>query len=204
MFGFKNFIKRIKLFVNNKSTRKEEYKAIIGENSYINGMLIDVRDPNTPKENISIGDNCIISSRLILENVKGQIRIGNNTNIGGSTLISINEINIGSNVWISWGCTIIDHNSHSILYQDRMIDHEKALIGMKEGNPGKDKNWVNVKSSPIIIGNNSWIGLNCIILKGVTIGEGCIIGAGSVVTKSIPPNTIVGGNPAKVIRKLNV
>jgi maltose O-acetyltransferase len=55
---------------------------------------------------------------------------------------------------------------------------------------------------PIIIGNNVWLGSRSIILKGVTIGDHSVVGAGAVVTKSVPPKTIVAGNPAKVVRDL--
>ena len=61
-----------------------------------------------------------------------------------------------------------------------------------------------MNTAPIKICDNAWIGMNCIILKGVTIGEGAIVGAGSVVTKSVPPWTIVGGNPAKVIKEISI
>jgi maltose O-acetyltransferase len=59
-------------------------------------------------------------------------------------------------------------------------------------------------ASPISIGNDCWIGGNAVILPGITIGNGCVIGAGSVVTKNIPDNSLAVGNPAKVIRKLNI
>ncbi|MGC8751800.1 DapH/DapD/GlmU-related protein, partial [Hydrotalea sp.] len=65
---------------------------------------------------------------------------------------------------------------------------------------GAYKNWEKVKSSPIKIADKAWIGFNVIILKGVTIGEGAIVGAGSVVTKDVPPYAVVAGNPAKIIK----
>ncbi|MBP6872851.1 MAG: acyltransferase [Bacteroidales bacterium] len=58
-----------------------------------------------------------------------------------------------------------------------------------------------VQSKPILIGDNVWIGMRAIILKGVTIGNGSIVAAGAVVTKDVPPNTVVGGVPARVIRE---
>ena len=68
---------------------------------------------------------------------------------------------------------------------------------------GKYKNWENVKSAPIKIKDKAWIGFNSIILKGVTIGEGAIVGAGSVVTKDVADYTIVAGNPAVVVGNTN-
>jgi galactoside O-acetyltransferase len=64
------------------------------------------------------------------------------------------------------------------------------------------KVWTHVERQPVTIESKAWIGFNVIILKGVTIGEGAIVGAGSVVTKDVPPYTIVGGNPARVIREI--
>lgn len=58
-----------------------------------------------------------------------------------------------------------------------------------------------MQSAPIVIGNHVWIGLNVTILKGVTIGDGCMVAAGAVVTKSFPPNYLIGGVPAKIIKE---
>lgn len=60
----------------------------------------------------------------------------------------------------------------------------------------------DTKSAPIVIEDDAWIGAQCIILKGVTIGARSIIGAGSIVTRSIPSDCVAAGNPCKVIRKL--
>lgn len=68
----------------------------------------------------------------------------------------------------------------------------------------KRKDWQNVKISRLTICDKSWIGFNSILLKGITVGEGAIVGAGSVVTKDVPPWTIVAGNPAKIIREIGV
>ena len=79
---------------------------------------------------------------------------------------------------------------------------DETLIG--ERTVIMDSDWHGIdgnmpKVEPVFIGKHVWIGLNCIILKGVSIGDYSIIGAGSVVTHSVPPNTIVAGNPAKPI-----
>lgn len=64
------------------------------------------------------------------------------------------------------------------------------------------KNWEGVVMGPVRIEDHAWVGFNVIILKGVTIGEGAIVAAGSVVTKDVPAFTVVAGNPARVIREL--
>jgi len=71
-----------------------------------------------------------------------------------------------------------------------------------EGVLGKYKDWSNVISKEIIIKDKAWIGFNVIILKGVTIGEGAIVASGSVVTKDVPDFTLVGGNPARIIKSV--
>ena len=82
------------------------------------------------------------------------------------------------------------------------IDDELADLRSKQ-NMIAHKNWDVVNSKPIKICDDAWIGMNCIILKGVTIGEGAIVGAGSVVTKDVPAWTVVAGNPAKVVKTLS-
>ena len=95
-------------------------------------------------------------------------------------------IKIGNNVLIGSGCLITDTDSHPLKWDDRLRNDDSKT-----------------KSKPIIIEDNVFIGARSIILKGVTIGYGSVIGAGSVVTQSIPPNVVACGNPAKIIKKLN-
>ena len=144
--------------------------------------------------NLSIGKGSIVEGHLVFECEDASISIGKNTFIGDSSIISAEKIEIGNDVLISWGCIIIDHNSHSIHFQNRKDDVKKWFDGSKD--------WSGVIRKPVIIKDKSWIGFNSIILKNVTIGEGAIIGAGSVVTKDIPPYTIVAGNPARIIREI--
>jgi galactoside O-acetyltransferase len=104
------------------------------------------------------------------------------------------RIDIGDDVLIAWGCTIVDHDSHPVAWSHRQ--HDVVAYGN-----GK-KDWSKVKIRPVRIGNKSWIGFNATILEGVTVGEGAIIGAESVIAKDVPPFTIWGGNPARFIREL--
>lgn len=96
-----------------------------------------------------------------------------------------------------------DHDSHSIFADDRCKDITTEYKNLQTGKPMiSGKNWEIVKSAPIKICSYAWIGMNCIILKGVTIGEGAIVGAGSIVTHDVAPWTLVAGNPAKFIKNL--
>jgi acetyltransferase-like isoleucine patch superfamily enzyme len=97
---------------------------------------------------------------------------------------------------ISWGCNIVDHNSHAIGWAQRKPDVKDWYFGRKD--------WTSVSVKPVRIGDKSWLGLNVIILKGVEVGEGAVVASGSVVTKSVPPWTVVAGNPARVIREIPV
>lgn len=143
---------------------------------------------NSGKMNNPIGGDTML--KLVV--LKGaELIIGNNVGISNSTLYASNKIIIEDDVLIGGGCKIYDTDFHSINYENR-IDPFKNNI------PDKD-----IKTSQVIIKKGSWIGGHCIILKGVTIGNNSIIGAGSVVTKNIPKNEIWGGNPAKFIKKIN-
>ena len=117
--------------------------------------------------------------------------------------VSVNEILIDDDVTIAWDCLIYDHNSHSVMWEERKEDTEREYQDIRSGlNPITHKNWDVVKSAPIHICSKVWIGTGVTILKGVTIGEGAVIGAGSVVTKDVEPWTVVGGNPAQLIKRL--
>lgn len=148
------------------------------------------------KRSISIGINCefrsgkaynIIGgdSRLILRTInEGKIEIGDDVGISNSAIISQHHIIIEDGVMIGGGCKIWDTDFHS-------LDSKKRKMY-----PDTD-----VKTERIRIKSGAFIGGNCLILKGVEIGENAIVGAGSTVTKFIPKNEIWAGNPAKFIRK---
>jgi maltose O-acetyltransferase len=111
------------------------------------------------------------------------------------------NIHVGRNFYAGFNCTILD------MAEVRIGDN--CLIGPNVGlyTAGHDINPIDRHkvgyAKPITIGNNVWIGGHCAILGGITIGDNSIIAAGSVVTKDVPANTIVGGNPAKKLRDIN-
>jgi acetyltransferase-like isoleucine patch superfamily enzyme len=113
------------------------------------------------------------------------IKIGNNTGLNGTIVRARNKIIIGDNCMFGHGVVILDNNSHNI-----SIDPIKRATG-------------NIPDSPVIIGNNVWVGMRSIILKGVHIGDNSVIAAGSVVTKNVPNNQLFGGNPAIFIKMLD-
>lgn len=157
----------------------------------------------TPYIHISTKGNCTIGNNLNLGNwsrnsasglhgkCKIEVRngavltIGNNVGMTATTIICRNKITIMDNVMIGVGTHIYDTNFHNINPIDRII---------------KGDCQETVKTDPIIIHKNAFIGAFSIILKGVTIGQNSVIAAGSVVVKSIPNNQMWGGNPAKFIK----
>ena len=143
---------------------------------------------------LSIGDNSIIQADISFEERDGEVRIGSRTFIGRSNLVCYRSVTIGDDVIMSWGITIVDHDSHNIDWKKRGNDVQEWTHGRKV--------WEHVAHAPVTIADKVWIGFNVSILKGVTIKEGAVIGACSVVTRDIPAYSLAVGNPARVIRTL--
>lgn len=149
---------------------------------------------------VSIGDNfCFLSGRTLnplSRNIQGSICVNNDAkliignNVGVSSVVfrSHKCIQIGNHVDIGANTVIMDSDAHSMNYLDRRDIHNDMA---------------NKKDKPVSIGNDVLIGMNCMILKGVSIGDRCVVGAGSVVTRSVPNDCIVAGNPAKIIKSMN-
>ena len=168
----------------------------------INDMKLEVRGDVQNRKVVKIGENSLISGIFIFEKESGFLSIGKRTSIGVSTFVCIDSIAIGNDVMISWGCTFVDNDSHSIKSYERCDDVLDWKRGIDENSIGRYKNWDKVGHGKIVIEDKVWIGFNSIILKGVTIGEGAVIAAGSVVVRDVPPYTLVGGVPAKVLKQI--
>lgn len=150
------------------------------------------------QKNIFIGDNTTIQSYCVLgcwvkyagEEFSPSIKIGDNCNIGEHTHISaINKIFIGNGL-LTGRYVYIGDNSHGGFSKE---EAETPPINRKLVTKGE-----------IVIDDNVWIGDKVTILSGVKIGKGSIIGANAVVTKDVPPYTVVGGNPARIIKQLEI
>lgn len=146
-----------------------------------------------PECKLSIGEKTIVEGILSFEREAASISIGERCFINGH-IIASESVTIGDDVLISWNVTVVDHNSHSLRFSERCHDVEEWAEGRKD--------WSHVARSAVRIESKAWIGFNVAVLKGVTVGEGAVVGAGSIVTKDIPPWTVVAGNPARVIRTL--
>lgn len=170
----------------------------------LEGAVIDCRSGNA-KERVSFGKQSVIGCRIVLERDVGNVSIGERSYLGSSTIICAIGVSIGDDVLVSWGCTIVDHDSHSLDWRRRSQDVADWRAGLLSGglaDASRSKDWSVVEMASISIGSKSWIGMNATVLKGVTIGEGAVVAAGSVVTKDVAPWTLVAGNPARPIKEL--
>lgn len=132
---------------------------------------------------VAIGEQCLISAGLsLVVTATGGITIGNRVYIGKNCILASDiGITIGDNTMFAEYVSIID------------ADHGIE----KNGVPIRDQ---ELKPKPVTIGSDVWIGRGCAVLKGISIGEGAVIGANSVVTSDIPPYAIACGAPARIIR----
>jgi acetyltransferase-like isoleucine patch superfamily enzyme len=143
----------------------------------------------TANGTIRIGHFSEIHERVALSAIaepdqpQARLSIGDYSSIWYGTVVSArHEITIGRQCAISWNCTIIDNDMHEIVYSD-----EPQPV---RGNPA------------VRIGDHVWIGASAIVLKGVTIGENAVVAAGAIVTRDVPPNTLVAGAPARPMRTI--
>lgn len=175
-----------------------------GENLLLKGIPVIYRAKGA---SLKIGDHVTIRSSflsnliglysrtIIVARIPGTIiEIGNNVGISGSTIYARKGVYIGDNTCIGGNCKILDNDFHPLDYETRNIQ----LSGERGGDCDK------IPCKEIRIGKNCFIGCNSIILKGSVLGDGCVVGAGAVVHGIFPDNCVIAGNPARVIRKLEI
>lgn len=129
-----------------------------------------------------LGDYSVIESFACINNAVGDVVIGSHTRIGLHNTI-IGPVEIGDNVNLAQGITVTALN-HNFNDTNKRIDEQ------------------GVSTNPVTIEDDVWIGANAVILPGVTVGNHCVIAAGAVVTKDVPPHSLVAGVPAKVIKQI--
>ncbi|MGA6838653.1 acyltransferase [Priestia megaterium] len=170
-----------------------KYRHVVyGSNLNVVGRLFCV---SNSKDGIKIGNNVSINSSRNANPIGGdtktnlfakgnaKIRIGNNVGMSNTTIFACESITVGNNVFIGGSVKIYDTDFHWLDY-DKRVSEPDGL------------------TKPVVINDGVFIGAHTIILKGVTIGEKSVVGAGSVVTKNIPKGEIWAGNPARFIRKI--
>lgn len=187
----------------------EQYKNSVefgADTIFLTSASYRAPDGDAMRIRVHIGSDWLIGCEFVFESNQGTITVGDRTFLnGGSRLIARNRIGIGTDVMIVWGCWVYDHDSHSLDWRDRRADIMRQNSDCSHSEDlRKSKDWNHVASAPIQMCDKVWIGFDAVILKGVTIGEGAIVGARSVVTQNVDPWTIVAGNPARVVKHLVV
>lgn len=162
-----------------------------GKNLKLHGYPVVFRFPDAQMQ---FGDDVTLNSNfwsnmlglyqrtIIVARGTGRIQIGNHVGMSGVTLYARTEIQIGDHTIIGANTKIFDNDFHSLNEEERINNNYDSLV-----------------CQPVTIGKNVFIGCNCIILKGTEIGDGCIIGAGSVVHGKFGCREVIAGNPARII-----
>ena len=159
-------------------------------------LVISNYSKDSSRLEIGIGTEFTESEIIIYD---GQVKIGDYCWFSlRNQIISNHSVIIGNYCIVARDVYISDTNEHPI---DRHVRRKQTLDLLKmRKSPDRNES----VGAPVIIGNDVWIGERAIILKGVNIGDGCVIAAGSVVTKSFPSNCVIGGNPAKLIKNIEI
>ena len=174
------------LIMNQRDARPRWYIRLLaplyqhrGKGSKIYGS---VRMDTPPYRRFALGQHSVVESYSCINNAVGDVVIGDHTRIGIHNTI-IGPVTIGNHVNLAQGITVtaLNHN----------FDDTKKRIDEQ-----------GIATKPVVISDDVWIGANAVILPGVTIGRHAVVAAGAVVTKDVPDNTIVGGVPATIIKKL--
>ena len=174
------------LIMNQRDARPRWYVRLLaplyqhrGRGSKIYGS---VRMDTPPYRRFALGQHSVVESYSCINNAVGDVVIGDHTRIGIHNTI-IGPVTIGNHVNLAQGITVTALN-HNFDDTTKRIDEQ------------------GIATKPVVISDDVWIGANAVILPGVTIGRHVVVAAGAVVTKDVPDNTIVGGVPATIIKKL--
>ena len=174
------------LIMNQRDARPRWYIRLLaplyqhrGRRSKIYGS---VRMDTPPYRRFSLGKKSVVESFSCINNAVGDVIIGDHTRIGLHNTI-IGPVTIGSHVNLAQGITVTALN-HNFNEADKRIDEQ------------------GVSTKPVVIEDDIWIGANAAIMPGVTIGRHSVVAAGAVVTRDVPPYSVVAGVPAKIIKKL--
>ena len=174
------------LIMNQVETRPRWYIRLLapwyqhrGKHSVIHRS---VRMDTPPYRRFCLGDYSVVESFACINNAVGDVMIGDHTRIGLHNTI-IGPVSIGNHVNLAQGITVTALN-HNFEDTEKRIDEQ------------------GVSTTPVVIDDDVWIGANAVILPGVHIGNHCVVAAGAVVTKDVPPHSLVAGVPAKVIKQI--
>ena len=175
------------LIMNQRDARPRWYIRLLAplyqERGRGSKIYWSVRMDTPPYRLFSLGQNSVVESYSCINNAVGDVIIGDHTRIGIHNTI-IGPVTIGSLVNLEQGITVTALN-HNFSDTTKRIDEQ------------------GISTNPVTIEDDVWIGANAVILPGVTIGQHAVVAAGAVVTADVPANTVVGGVPARIIKKIN-
>lgn len=174
------------LIMNQVQTRPRWYVRVLAPLYQHRGrhskIYCSVRMDTPPYRKFSLGNCSVIESFSCINNAVGDVIIGDHTRIGLHNTV-IGPVSIGSHVNLAQGITITALN-HNFENKEQRIDSQ------------------GVSTNPVILGDDIWIGANAVVLPGVSIGNHAVVAAGAVVTKDVPPHSLVAGVPAKIIKEI--
>lgn len=139
-----------------------------------------------------MGDDVLYEGEIGFLRENARVEIGSRSYFAG-LITCADKVRIGNDVLIARGVYIADHDAHAVEFQGRSRD----VLNWNQGR----KDWDGITIAPVTIDDKAWIGWGVAIMCGVTIGEGAVVGANSVVTRDVPPYTVVAGNPVRVLRE---
>jgi len=167
--------------------------VVLGNDTFLSGPLTFKRFHAEGERALVIGNHCTMDGTLFAAGRAGRVTVGDFCYFTNAVILCEQEVRIGNYVVIGWNATIADADFHPASPAERIAD-AIALSPLGQGRPRPA-----FAKAPVIIEDDVWIGPMAAILKGVRIGAGSVIEAGSVVTRDVPPRSRVLGNPARVI-----
>lgn len=196
------------------SNMRDQSLHLIAPGAQLAGDWFNGRIP----ENVEVGSNCVIDSSFGFKHFYSQlpaalrlgnnvtmwrtslaternarIEIGSNCYLANASIVAVQSIRIGSRVFIAGGVTIADSDFHPLDPALRLADSiALSPIGERNLRP-------SIEARPVVIEDDVWIGYNAVVLKGVHIGSGAILQPGALVSRDVPPETTVCGNPAREV-----
>ncbi|MDO9369817.1 MAG: acyltransferase [Sphingopyxis sp.] len=181
-------------YLRAKLRRKAFCRLGVGAVLHRDGVILN----NQPSDSaISLGNHTHIRGELFTFGQGGKISLGNYCYVGEGTKIwSAVSVEIGDHVLIAHGCSIMDCLTHPIDPMQRRQHYRDIILA---GHPSQ----IDLGEKPVKIEEDAWIAAHSIIQRGVTIGARSIVSAGSIVREDVPPDAIVAGNPARIVRMLN-
>jgi UDP-2-acetamido-3-amino-2,3-dideoxy-glucuronate N-acetyltransferase len=195
----KKILLGLSMYIPSSTFKKTVLKLLgahIGKNVYFGpGSLVLSNDYN----NVYLGDNVFVAPGTLI-NVN-KVTIGDNSHLGYQCLLVGESLKIGSRCNIS-NRTFIECSFSPIFIEDDVTIGASAMVSSHDGSY-KQTHGLEMKAAPISIRKKAFIGNNAIVLPSIEIGEKAIVGAGAVVTKDVPQNSVIGGVPARLIKDIS-